>query len=173
MGPLPPSESGNKYILVVTDLFTKLVEAFPIHDTTSSTLATVLVDQFITRYGVPVVLHSDQGANLCSEVIKTICKLLGMDKTRTSAYHPQGNGQVERFNRTLEAMLAKNVKDNQRDWDQWLQKVLFAYRTSLHETTGFTPFHLVFGRTPNLPVDVMLGRIEGEVIQTFVSHPCI
>ena len=167
MGPLPPSESGNKYILVVTDLFTKWVEAFPIHDTTSSTLATVLVDQFITRYGVPVVLHSDQGANLCSEVIKAICKLLGMDKTRTSAYHPQGNGQVERFNRTLEAMLAKNVKDNQRDWDQWLQKVLFAYRTSLHETTGFTPFHLVFGRTPNLPVDIMLGRIEGEVIQGY------
>ena len=137
MGPLLPSESGNKYILVVTDLFTKSVAAFPIHDTTSSTLATVLVDQFISRYGVPVVLHSDQGANLCSEVIKTICKLLGMDQTRTSAYHPQGNGQVERFNRTLEAMLAKNVKDNQRDWDQWLQKVLFAYRTSLHETTGF------------------------------------
>ena len=153
MGPLPPSESGNKYILVVTDLFTKWVEAFPIHDTTSATLATVLVDQFISRYGVPVVLHSDQGANLCSEVIKTICKLLGMDQTRTSAYHPQGNGKVERFNRMLEAMLAKNVKDNQRDWDQWLQKVLFAYRTSLHETTGFTPFHLVFGRTPNLPVD--------------------
>ena len=64
-------------------------------------------------------------------------------------------------------MLAKNVKDNQRDWDLWLQKVLFAYRTSLHETTGFTPFHLVFGRTPNLPVDVMLGRIEGEVIQGY------
>ena len=167
MGPLPPSESGNKYILVVTDLFTKWVEAFPIHDTTSSTLATVLVDQFISRYGVPVVLHSDQGANLCSEVIKTICKLLAMDQTRTSAYHPQGNGQVERFNRTLEAMLAKNVKDNQRDWDQWLQKVLFAYRTSLHKTTGFTSFHLVFGRTPNLPVDVMLGQIEGEVIQGY------
>ena len=97
MEPLPPSESGNKYILVVTDLFTKWVEAFPIHDTTSSTLATMLVDQFISRYSVPVVLHSDQGANLCSEVIKTICKLLGMGQTRTSAYHPQGNGQVERL----------------------------------------------------------------------------
>ena len=152
MGPLPTTESGNKYILVVTDLFTKWVEAeaFALQETSSTTLATVLVDQVISRFGVPNILHSDQGANLCSEVIKSVCHLLGMGKTRISAYHPQGNGQVERFNRTVEAILAKTVKDNQRDWDLCLQKALFAYRTSLHETTGFTPFHLVFGRTSKL-----------------------
>ena len=116
MEPLPTTESGNKYILVVTDLFTKWVETFPLRETSSSTLA----------------------------------------------YHPQGNGQVERFNRTLEAILAKTVKESQRDWDSCLQKALFAYRTSLHEATGFTPFHLVFGRTPKLPIDVMLGRV-GEI----------
>ena len=168
MGPLPTSEQGNKYVLVVTDLFTKWVEAFAIRDTTSITLATVLVDKVVCRYGVPACIHSDQGANLCSDVIKTMCKLLGMDQTRTSAYHPQGNGQVERFNRTMEAMLAKNVKENQKDWDVCLPKVLFAYRSSIHEATGFTPFHLMFGRSPNLPVDVMLGRIKEE---DFMSYP--
>ena len=169
MGPLPTTESGNKYILVVTDLFTKWVEAFALQETSSTTLATVLVDQVISRFGVPNVLHSDQGANLCSAVIKAVCHLLllGMGKTRTSAYHPQGNGQVERFNRTVEAILAKTVKDNQRDWDLCLQKALFAYRTSLHKTTGFTPFHLVFGRTPKLPIDVMLERMEEADFQDY------
>ena len=170
MGPLPASEQGHKYILVVTDLFTKWVEAFPLHDTTSTTLASVLVDEVIARYGVPAYLHSDQGPNLCSEVIQTICKLLGMERTRTSAYHPQGNGQVERFNRTLEAMLAKVVKNNQKDWNTCLQKVLFAYRTSIHDTTGFTPFHLVFGRTPKLPVEVMLGRVDKDEVPGYPTY---
>lgn len=109
MGPLPTSKSGNNYILVVTDLFTKWVEAFPLREMSSITLATVLVDHVIYRFGVPVVLHSDQGGNLCSEVMKSVCRLLGMEKTRTSAYHPQGNGQVARFNQTVEAILAKTV----------------------------------------------------------------
>ena len=85
MGPLPTSEQGNKYIVVVTDLFSKWVEAFAIRDTTSTTLATVLVDEVISCSGVPACIHSDQGANLCSEVIQTMCKLLGMGRTRTSA----------------------------------------------------------------------------------------
>ncbi len=169
MGPLPLSDNGNKYILVVTDLFTKWVEAFPLRDTTSKTLATVLVDQIFSRYGLSAYLHSDQGANLCSEVIRTVCELLGVQQTRASAYHPQGNGQVERFNRTVEAILAKMVKDNQRDWDTCIPKALLAYRTSVHESTGFTPFHLKFGRSPKLPVDLMLGRhLERE---SFAGYP--
>ena len=158
MGPLPASSKGYKYILVVTDLFTKWVEAFPLRSTESTTLATVLVDEIACRYGVPRSIHSDQGANLTSAVIQHLCLLLGMQRTQTSAYHPQGNGQVERFNRTLEAMLAKVVQANQRDWDAHLPKVLFAYRTAVHESTQFTPYHLVFGRSPMLPVDVMLQR---------------
>ena len=158
MGPLPATDRGNRYILVVSDVFTKWVEAFPLQNTLSSTLATVLVDEVICRFGVPSYLHSDQAPNFCSEVIQSVCKLLGIQKTRTSAYHPQGNGQTERFNRTVEAMLAKMVQANQRDWDCYLPKVLFAYRTSIHETTGFTPYHLNFGHSPVLPIDVFLGR---------------
>ena len=167
MGPLPASERGNLYILVVTDVFSKWVEAFAIRNTVATTLARVLVDEVICRYGVPKSIHSDQGANLCGEVVQGICNLLKIDRTRTSAYHPMGNGQVERFNRTVEAMLAKMVKESQRDWDRHLQKALFAYRTSLHETTGFTPYHLNFGRSPTLPIDVVVGQPS----QAYPSYP--
>ena len=79
------------------------------------------------RYGVPQYLHSDQGANLVSDVIQSLCTLLGIQRTQTTAYHPQGNGQVERFNRTLEAMLSKVVSDHQKNWNDHLQTVFLAY----------------------------------------------
>ena len=156
MGPLPPTTAGNKYIVVVTDLFSKWVEAFPVKATDTETLASLLVNEVVCRYGVPSYLHSDQGANLTSNLMAALCKQLGITQARTSAYHPQGNGQVERFNRTLESMLAEVVSDHQTDWDHHLPKVLFAYRTAIHDTTGFTPFHITFGRSPVLPLDTMI-----------------
>ena len=174
MGPLPASSKGNKYILVVTDLFSKWVEAFPMRSTESESLATILVNEIVCRYGVPQYLHSDQGANLTSKVIQNLCKKLGIQRTQSSAYHPQGNGQVERFNRTLEAMLAKMVKENQRDWDQHLPRALFAYRTAVHDSTTYSPFHVNFRRSPMLPVDVMLGwdylsQGEGREVSEYVE----
>lgn len=169
MGPLPVTHDGNKYILVVTDLFTKWVEAFPLKETSSVTLAKVLVDEVICRFGVPKSIHSDQGANFCSEVIVTMCKMLNIERTQTSAYHPQGNGQVERFNRTIEAMLSKVVQNSQKDWDSHIPKALLAYRSAVHESTKFTPYHLVFGRSPGLPVDVFLGRAQSQ--EEFTSYP--
>ena len=115
-GPLPTSAQGNKYILVVTDLFTKWVEAFPLKDVTSTTLATIMLNEIVCRYGVPSTIHSDQGANLCSAIVQSLCQMLRIVTTRTSAYHPEGNGQVERFNRTLEAILAKMVERDQHNW---------------------------------------------------------
>ena len=153
MGPLPLSSSGNKYIAVITDLFTKWVEAFPLKSTETDILATLLVNEIICRYSVPSSLHSDEGAYLTSNLMAAVCKHLGIEQTRTTAYHPQGNGQVELFNRTSESMLAKVVSDHQTDWDYHLPHVLFAYRTAIHDTTGFTPFHLIFGRSPVLPVE--------------------
>lgn len=171
-GPLPITDSGHKYILVVTDIFSKWVEAFPLKGTDAHTLAVVLVNEIVCRYGVPSVIHSDQGANFCSEVIQSLCNLLGIERTQTSAYHPQGNGQVERFNRTLKNMLAKVTQQNQKDWDVHLPRVLFAYRTSIHESTGFSPYYINFGRSPTLPVDVMLGRVssQDEVDQTMPQY---
>ena len=169
MGPLPVTNSGNKYVLAVTDLFTKWVEAFPLKETSSATLSNVMVDEVVCRFGVPTSIHSDQGANFCSEVINTMCKVLGIERSQTSAYHPQGNGQIERFNRTMEAMLSKVVQANQKNWDQHLPKVLFAYRTAIHESTKFTPFHLIYGRSPTLPIDVYLGRTNSY--EGFSGYP--
>ena len=160
MGPLPLSTKGHKYILVITDLFSKWVEAFPLAVTDSETLASVLMDEVVCRYGVPRSLHSDQGANLNSQVICALCKRLGINKTRTTAYHPQGNGQVERFNRTLEAILSKVVAENQRDWDCHIPKSLFAYRTAFHESSGYSPFRVNFGRSPILPIDIAVGQLN-------------
>ena len=162
MGPLPQTSSGNKYIVVVTDLFSKWVEAFPVKSTDTETLASLLVHEVICRYGLPSYIHSDQGANLTSNLMAAVCKHLGIEQTRTSAYHPQGNGQVERFNRTLESMLAKVVSDHQTDWDYHLPQLLFAYRTAIHETTGFTPFHITFGRSPILPLEAMMGSLPQQ-----------
>ena len=134
------------------------MEAFPLKATDSETLATVLMDEVICRYGVPVSLHSDQGANLCSQIIDKLCATLGIIRTRASAYHPQGNRQVERMNRTLKDMLAKMVDENQRNWDRMLQKAVFAYRVSINESTGFTPYSVNFGRSPRLPIEVMFGQ---------------
>ena len=114
MGPLPTSSKGKKYILVMTDFFSKWIEAFALQTTDTETLATVVVNEFICQYGVPSSLHSDQGANLTSQVISFHCRSLGIEHTQTTAYHPQGNGQVKCFNHTLEAILAKLVKENQK-----------------------------------------------------------
>ena len=110
MGPLPTSTQDNVYILIVTDVFTKWVKAFPLRDTVATTLARILVDEIICHYGVPECIHSDQGANFGSEVIQAICSLLGMNHTRTLAYHPMGNGQVERFNRTSRPCYPRYLK---------------------------------------------------------------
>ena len=161
------TRDGYKYILVVTDLFTKWVEAFPLCSTDSQTLATVLVDEVICRYGVPRSIHSDQEANLTSEIVKHMCEVLGMERTQTTAYHAQGNGLVERMNRTLKTMLAKVVRENQTDWNT---KVLFAYRTTIQDSTSFTPFHIMFGRSPSLPIDRMLALTEEGKDQSYSEY---
>ena len=99
--------------------------------TDTDTLASLLVTIIVCRYGVPSYLHSDKGTNLISNLMAAVCNHLGISQSRTSAYHPQGNGQVEGFNRTLGSMLAKVVSEHQTNWDYHLPQVLFAYRTAI------------------------------------------
>ena len=105
LGPLPLTPRENQYVLVVTDYFTKWTESYAIPDQTAPTVAEKLVAEFISRYGVPRQLHSDQGTNFESKVMAEVCKLLDIEKTRTTPLHPQLHGQVERYNRTLIEML--------------------------------------------------------------------
>ncbi|KAK3743518.1 hypothetical protein QZH41_015906, partial [Actinostola sp. cb2023] len=158
LGPLPESDNSNKYVLVVADYFTKWTEAYAIPNQEAVTVATKVVDEFVARFGVPLQIHSDQGRNFESAVFKEMCTLLGIEKTRTTPLHPQSDGMVERYNRTLESMMAKFTAENQRDWDVHLPLLMMAYRTAVHETTGCTPSMLMLGREAAMPVDLLMGH---------------
>ncbi|KFM56688.1 Retrovirus-related Pol polyprotein from transposon 412, partial [Stegodyphus mimosarum] len=158
LGPLPRTADGNKYILVAIDYFTKWPEAYPIPDQEAVTVAEMMIQHWISRFGVPLQLHSDQGRNFTSAVVKELCKLLGIDKTQTTPLHPQSDGMVERFNRTILNNLSLVVSRNQQDWDKKLPLFLLAYRSAVHETTGYSPSQMLFGRDLRLPCDLLFGR---------------
>lgn len=157
-GPFPLTESGNRYIVVVQDYFTKWPEVFATPNQEAQTVAKKVVEEVICRFGVPLELHSDQGRNFESTLFQEMCKLLGINKTRTTPMHPQSDGMVERFNQTLGNHLAKVVEEHQHDWDQHIPLFLMAYRSASHEATGFTPARTNFGREIRLPVDLITGR---------------
>ena len=101
LGPLPTTEAGNKYLLITADYFTKWVEAYPLPNQEAVTVAEALVKNFVCQFGVPLIIHSFQERNFESLVFPEMCRLLGIHKTRTTPLHPQSDGMVERFNRTI------------------------------------------------------------------------
>lgn len=162
LGPLPKTENECEYIMVVSDYFTKWTEAYAIKNHTAYTVADVLVKEFISRFGIPRQLHSDQGREFESNLIAELCKLLQIRKTRTTPYNPKSDGLVERFNRTVQSMLTAFVNDARDDWDEHLPYVMMAYRASVQESTKCTPNLLMLGREVNLPVDLMVGEPSDE-----------
>ena len=170
LGPLPESGNGNSYILVVGDYFTRWMEAYPIQNQEAVTVAQKLVDEIFCRFSVPEQLHSDQGRQFESAVIKEICNLLHIEKTRTTAYHPQSDGLVERFNRTLLSMLTTCGRSHPFEWEDHIRKVCFAYNMSVQATTGYSPFFLMFGRQARLPIDLMYGTECGNSVTKTVPE---
>ena len=160
VGPLPETPSGKKHILVVTDMFSKHAEAIPLPDQLAETTATALVKEYFWRQGLPSMLHSDQGRNFESKVIQHLCRILNIRKTRTTSYHPSGNGSCERYNKTLIEMISMRMEEeDQTDWDSWLTLALFAYHSTPHSSTGFTPFELHMGRQPRSSLDTLAESI--------------
>jgi transposase InsO family protein/predicted aspartyl protease len=157
LGPLPESLSGNKYILIIADYFTRWTEAYAMKDQEAATVTRIFLHEFICRYGLPRQIHTDQGRQFESRLFQELCVWLKIDKTRTTAYHPQSDGLVERFNRTVEDLLSKYVSPTQRDWDDHLPLAMMAYRSSVHESTGQSPCQMMFAREPDLPADLLLG----------------
>lgn len=157
LGPLPETPCKNKYILVIGDYFSKWTEAFPLPNQEASTIAKVLTEEWVCRFGVPRSIHSDQGRNFESTLFREVCRLLHIHKSRTSPYHAQSDGLIERFNRTLLSMLSLFVEDNQLNWDTLLPYVMLAYRSSVHASTAFTPYKVLFGQEIVLPIDIMLN----------------
>jgi hypothetical protein len=156
VGPLPETDGGNKWVLVIADYFTKWMEACPLPDSTAETVAKAFVENFVCRYGVPKELHSDQGRNFEADIFAEMCKILGIRKTRTVAYNPKSDGLVEGYNKTLinTVSMMLDPNRNQRDWDQQLPFATFAYRSVPQESTGETPNMLMLGREVMLPVDL-------------------
>ena len=170
VGPLPESDGGNCYILVVADYFTRWMEAFPIPHQDATTVANKLVDEVFLRFGIPEQLHSDQGRQFESKLLSEVCKLLCIHKTKTTPYHPQCDGLVERFNRTLLTMLSTCVHNHPFDWESHLRKVCMAYNSSVQSSTGYTPFYLMFGREAQLPLDILYGTNQPTAVHSMGEY---
>lgn len=153
---IEPDSKNTKDILVITDHFTKYAVAIPTRDQKASTVAKCLWEQFLVHYGLPERLHSDQGRDFESHTIRELCSLLGIKKVRTSPYHPRGN-PVERYNRTLLSMLG-TLKDKEKThWRDYVKPLTHAYNCTRNDVTGFSPYELMFGRQPRLPIDIAFG----------------
>ena len=156
VGPLPTTERGFSYVLVITEFLTKWCEAFPINSIDAATIARIIVDEIFTRHGAPRTLLTDRGSNFLSSLMKEVCHLLNIKKLNTTAYHPQTDGLVERFNGTLIESISMFCNSHQTDWDIFIPSILFAYRVSPCVATGDSPFYLLYGREPRLAPDVSL-----------------
>ncbi|CAC5418554.1 unnamed protein product [Mytilus coruscus] len=164
LGELPETEDGNKYILVVSDYYTKWTESFAMPNIEAKTVAKIIVEEVIVRFGVPHWIHSDQGRQFESLLFQEMCCIPNIKKTRTTPYHPKSDGMVERFNKTLATMLSSFVEQNQRNWDEYIPFVMMAYRASEHETTGQTPKSHV--RYRGKPQVIHVDRLKKKNKQT-------
>lgn len=157
---LPRSHLGNQYAVVFMDYLTKWPEVYATADQSAATIATLLVEQVVSRHGVPSEVLSDRGKAFLSGLMREVEQLLGFHKVNTTTYHPQTDGLVERFNRTLLSMLAKTVEEG-KDWDQRLP---YAYRASQHPSTQESPFFLWYGRDPQIPTEAALSPLKSRAL---------
>ena len=159
---LETSKGGYDNILVITDHFTRYAQAIPTRNQTAHTTAKALFESFIVHYGFPARLHSDQGRNFELKVIRGLCKIAGTRKSRTTPYHPMGNGMCQRFNQTLLSMLGTLSADAKADWKSHIAPLVHAYNATRHDSVKCSPFSLMFGREPRLPVDVAMGLPQSK-----------
>ena len=170
---LEMSKGGYENIfLVITDHFTRYAQAISTRNQTAKTTADALFHHFIVHYGIPQKLHSDQGPQFESNIIQELCKLMGISKTRTTPYHPMCNGLTEKFNSTLLKMLGTLENHQKQDWKSYVAPLVHAYNSMKQATTGQSPFFLMFGREPRLPIDLMFGTnntTEKKNLQKYIE----
>lgn len=159
---LESDSQGFTNILVVTDHFTRYAQAFPAKDQKAVTVAKILCERYFVHYGLPARIHSDQGRDFESNLIQDLLRMLGIRKSRTTPYHPQGDPQPERFNRTLLSMLGTLDPKQKQRWSQKISQLVHAYNCSQNDATGYSPYLLMFGREARLPVDICFGVAEDD-----------
>ena len=155
-GPYPETHTGYKYLLTVIDMFSGWPEIYPIPDKSATTIARVLMDEFFPRHSYPLEILSDNGTEFCNKILDEICKYYKIYRARTSKYHARSNGKVERLHRVWNDMVSKQLGEDARTWDLLIPGVLHAIRTSTNDTSKYSPFYLVNGREPILPLDTLL-----------------
>ena len=160
LGPFKPTTArGNQYILMMIDQFPRRFECAPLQDVKAETVARTAVEQFFCRLGFPTELHTDQGKNVDGQVIRAMCELLGIKKTRTTPYHPASNGEIERQNRTLLCLIRAYAHDRPGDWDRYLPYLAGAMRSAVNKATGETANRMMLGREVATPTHLSLGLV--------------
>ena len=128
---------------------------YAIPDKSAQTVATVILEKIIPRHGCPAVLLSDNGTEFINAVLQEVCKVLNIYRVRTSPYHPQSNGKLERLHRVWNDIASKSMQDP-RSWDEMIPSALLALRTAIHETSQYSSYYLMTGSDPMLPLDTLL-----------------
>ncbi|UYV61958.1 hypothetical protein LAZ67_1007166, partial [Cordylochernes scorpioides] len=175
VGPLPSTKRRRKWIIVLTDYYTKYAETKAVSEATVKEVSTFLIEHIILRHGAPRFLISDRGSQFTSNLMKEVMKMCKVKHCFTTSYHPQTNGLTERLNRTLINMISMYVNTDQKNWDEILPFITHAYNTTIQETTGYSPFFLLFGREPmsllddeNIPTDSNMDDYD-EYIENYLD----
>jgi hypothetical protein len=155
---------------VIIDHFSKFVEAIAVKDFTALTTAKFIINQIICRYGTPSSICSDLGVNFEADLFKYLCEMLKIKKLRSTAYHPQTNGEVERVNRTLKQLLKCYVNEHHNNWDQFVNQMCCAINTSVNESTNKTPFEILFGKEFAFPQNISNDNNTKDVDKTLINE---
>ncbi len=153
-GPITPTtKNGNRYIISLTDVLSKFIIAKAVRDCTAATAARFITEEVILKYGTPKCILTDNGTHFTASMMSELFKKIGVTHLYSTPYHPMTNGQIERYNATMDAKIGALSNQNRTNWDEQLPFVTFNYNTSIHATTGQIPFELMYGRSPVLPFD--------------------
>ena len=160
-GPFKATVRGNNYLMIINDSFSKYLVCRPTTDKETTTVANVMLEHWFRIFGIPERILSDKGKEFRSKLIEALCAILDIERINTTPVHPQCDGQSEKSVQQIKKMIRAYCDENQDNWDLGVTQLCFAYNSSVHETTGLTPFEVMFGRDPIIPIDLIYpNRIE-------------